>query len=139
MRDLHNNIKVSPAIDPAAIITGNATKTGKTIDTVGFDSLEFAVASGALTDGTYTSKLFESDTINEGTGALTNATEVADKDRLGDLPAFTAADDSAVKRVGYIGSKRYVRIDVVQAGATTGGFLAAVAIQGHAKIAPVAE
>jgi hypothetical protein len=43
-----------------------------------------------------------------------------------------------VKKVGYRGPKRYSRIKFVQTGATTGGFLAALAVQGHAKNAPVA-
>lgn len=135
MRDLHNNIKVSSAIPPAVIIAGNATKTGAIIDTLGFDSLEFAIHSGALTDAVYTPTVYEGDAAD-----MSDETAVADADLLNTeaLCTFILTDDNVVKRIGYTGSKRYVRLKVVQSGATTGGYMSAVAIQGHAKSAPVA-
>ena len=137
MRDLHSNIKVSPAIDPAVITAGNATLTSAIIDTAGYDSLEFAFCSGAVTDGTFTITVFEGDASNMSDEvAVTSSASL-----LGSAITFvgaTAADDSAVKRIGYRGNKRYVRVKAVQSGATTGGYLAAVAIQGAPMSAPVA-
>lgn len=134
-KDLHNNIKISPAIDPAAIIAGNATKAGAIIDTQGFESLEFAIVSGALTDATYTPIMNESDAAN-----MAGETAVADADMFGTEVAasFAEGDDSVIKKIGYRGNKRYVTLDVVQAGATIGGFLCVIAIQGHPRNAPVA-
>jgi hypothetical protein len=130
-KDLHNNVKLSPALNPGAAITGNATTTSAIIDTQGFESLEFAVQSGLITDGSFACTVYEGDAANMSDEAV--ATEL-----LGAAPAFAATDDNAVKKVGYRGSKRYVRLKVVQAGATAGGFLAATAVQGHARNAPVA-
>jgi hypothetical protein len=131
--DLHNNVKVSPALSPAAAITGNATTTGLTIDTVDYDSLEFAIQTGTVTDGQWAIQVFHGDASN-----MSDEAQCSAADLLGSAPTMLATDDNVVKKVGYRGSKRYVRIKAVQTGATTGGFLAAQAVQGHARVAPVA-
>lgn len=133
MRDLHNNINVARGISPASIISANGTTTGQTIDVADFDSLEFLFLAGAITDGTFTVTIYEGDTAN-----MSDEAAVADADLLGTEPVLTSADANAVKRVGYKGSKRYVRAKVVQTGATTGGFLSCIVLQGHPKTAPVA-
>ncbi len=133
-RDLHNNMKVEPSINPAAAITGNGTTTGATIDGDGHESVEHVLQSGAITDGTFTAQLWAGDAANMSDEAqVTAAGEL-----LGTVPSFAATDDNVVKRVGYRGSKRYTRIKVVQAGATSGGFLSATAVKGHPHVAPVA-
>ena len=133
-RDLHNNIKVEPSINPAAIITGNATTTGAIIDGDGYESVEHVLQSGAITDGSFTGQLFAGDAAN-----MSDEVQVTDpKELIGTVPAFTNAEDNTCKKVGYRGSKRYSRMKVVQAGATTGGFLAGHAVKGHPKVAPVA-
>lgn len=133
MRDLHNNINGARGISPAAIISANGTTTGQTVDVTEFNSLEFIFLSGAITDGTFTVTVYEGDASD-----MSDETAVADVDLLGTEPIFAATDDNTVKRVGYIGNKRYVRAKVVQAGATTGGFITCIAVQGHPKSAPVA-
>jgi hypothetical protein len=132
-KDLHNNIKVTPAINPAAAIAANGTTTSAIIDTQGFESLEMVAQSGVITDGTFTGTLFEGDAAN-----MSDEAAVAAGDLLGSNPVFAAAANNLTKKVGYRGNKRYVRIKFVQAGATTGGFLTAIAVQGAAKNAPVA-
>jgi hypothetical protein len=135
MRDLHSNIKVSPGIDPGAILT-DGTSTSATIDTAGYDSLEWLIVSGALTDGTFTATMYHGDASNMSDEAAVTSTDHI----LGTVSSFvgaTSADDSATKRFGYRGPKRYVRIKVVRASCSTGGYLCAVAIQGHPKSAPV--
>jgi hypothetical protein len=133
MRDLHNNLKFSRAISPAAILSANGTTTGQTIDVVEFGSLEFAFLAGAITDGTFTVTVYEGDESD-----MSDEAAVADGDLLGTEPVFTSADANTTKKVGYKGNKRYVRAKVVQAGATTGGFLSCLVVQGHPKTAPVA-
>jgi hypothetical protein len=133
MRDLHNNLNAVRGISPAAIISANGTTTSQTIDVVEYGSVEFIFLAGAITDGTFTVTLYEGDASN-----MSDEAAVADADLLGSEPALTSADANTVKRLGYIGSKRYVRAKVVQSGATTGGFLACAVVQGHPKRAPVA-
>ena len=127
MRDLHNNIAAVVAKTIAAI-TSNTTTSGATVDMQGYDACEFVVQSGTLTDGSYA--------INVQHGDLANASDMADAataDLVGAEPTFAATDDDKLKRVGYIGSKRYVRIQIVSTGTTTGGTLGAVAILGRER------
>lgn len=136
MQDLHSNVKTSRLISGAAAITGNGTTTSQTIDTKDYSSLELVLASGALTDGVLTGTVFHGDASN-----MSDEAACAAADLLGSAPVFdqgVGADANAVKRVGYRGNKRYVRIKFVQTGATSGGFLSGVAVQGHPRIAPVA-
>lgn len=136
MQDLHNNIKASRGISPQAITASDSTLTSEIIDTRGYGSTEFLFISGAVTDGTFTITVYESND-----SGMSGETAVADDDLLGTEPTFvgtTSADDNAVKKVGYIGSKRYVRAKAVQTGSSTGGYLVCVVVQGHPRVAPVA-
>lgn len=133
MKELHNNIKTSRVISPAAAITGNGTTTGEIIDTQGFHSHEFVFASGAITDGSFTLTVFEGDAAN-----MSDEAAVVAADLLGTVAAasFAATDDNVTKKIGYVGTKRYIRPKMVQADATSGGFLSAVCVQGHPRNAP---
>lgn len=125
MRDLHNLISAAIALNPAAI-TSNTTTNGTGVDLKGFESCDFAIASGTLTDGSYAVTVQESD--DNSTFA-----DAAAVDLLGSNPSFASTDDNVLKTVGYRGSKRYVRIKVVSTSVTTGGTVAAVAIRGRAR------
>lgn len=133
MRDLHHNIKVTNVIDPAAIKSGNAATAGAVIDTQGYESLEFLIEAGVLTDGTLTPSLTEGELADGSDG-----TAVPANDLLGTIAGatFAATDDSKTKTIGYRGGHRYVKLTVTQAGATTGGFYNAVAVQSHARNQP---
>lgn len=136
--DLHSYIKVSRALSPAAILTGNGTSTTQIIDRLNYESLTFLFAAGAVTDGTWTVTVYESSASD-----MTGETAVAAADLIGLAAAantftITTTDANTVKKVGYKGSKRYVRAKAVQTGATTGGFLAVVAVQSSPAYAPVA-
>lgn len=125
LRDLHNNISVEPALD-VAVITTDTTTAGDIIDTRSAEAVEFVIVSGTLTDGTYTPLVEDGDD-----SGLSDAAAVADADLLGTEAdaAFAATDDNAVKKVGYAGSKRYVRLSLVSASTTTGGTIGAVALK----------
>ncbi len=132
-RDLVNNIKVVQAIGPQAILAGNGTLTGATLDTQGFESNTIAVYSGTITDGTGTPTVYEGDQAN-----MSDEAAVAAADLIGSLTAFAATDDNVTKKVGYRGNKRYIRVKLVGAGQTTGGFFGAMYLQANARNNPVA-
>ena len=134
MKELHNNLKFTLAIGPV-VITGNGSTVGATIDTQSFGSLEFLLQSGVITDGGFTTEVYEGDAANMSDEAL-----VADAELLGTEAdaSFIVSDDSTTKKIGYRGNKRYVRLKLVQAGATTGGLMSVTAVQGRARNAPVA-
>lgn len=128
--DLHNNIKYVVAVqpyDPAA--TG--TKTGIVIDRSGYDSVEFVHMVGAIAATAFT----QTPVIFEGavTGTLTS---VADGDLIGTetlAKLSGGTTDNKTGKIGYRGTKRYVRMDLIIAGAATGFPAAVCALGGAAK------
>jgi len=133
-KDLHSNVKTSIAL-AVQNITTNTTTVGAVIDTLGFESLEFSIQSGTITDGTYALLLEEADVVG-----FTGSTVVPTANILGVLTGFVAADDDSVLRVGSIGKKQFQRLSIVSAGTTTGGTnFSAQAILGNPKTAPSAE
>lgn len=132
--DLHHQVKAAVALDSQTIST-DTTTNGNVIDTLDFESLEFLVLSGAITDGTYTLLLEESDEVTFGG----EETAVPADQILGDTVDFVAADDDAVRRIGSIGKKRFQRLSIVSTGTTSGGVFAALAVLGHPRNIAVAE
>lgn len=137
MQDLVSEVKASRLHSPAAIITGNGTTTSQIINRADFDSLSLLILLGAITDGQWVVTVYEGNAAN-----MSDESAVAAGDLLGLGGAATltivVGDANTVKKIGYRGSKQYVRFKAVQSGATTGGFLAATALQGHARVMPVA-
>jgi hypothetical protein len=131
-RDLHNNVKVTVGTAPIAL-TGNTTTNAATIDTQGFESLEIVIQSGVITDGTETPSFYEGDASN-----MSDESVIAATDLIGTMAAFAATDDGQIRKIGYKGNKRYVRVKLTGSGQTTGGLFSVLYIQGHAKNAPVA-
>lgn len=132
-RDFHHCCKTVVALAPQAI-AANGAKVGEIIDTAGFESVEFVIASGALTDGDYTPSFEEGDTAN-----LADTGAVAAGDLLGTLAGatFALADDKLTKKIGYRGAKRYVRLTVTAANiAGAGGLVGAIAVLGHPRTQP---
>lgn len=130
-RDLKNDIKIANALNIASITT-NTTTAGVEIDTQGYESVTFETITGARTDGTVTPLIQESDTSGSYSGS------VADDDLIGleaDAALSTAHSRS---RIGYIGSKRYVKLSLVSTNVTTGLTAGASVILGNPKSAPVA-
>lgn len=132
-KELYSSYKVSNALDTQAITT-DTTTNGDIIDTAEYGSLLFVIQSGTLTDGTYTVLIHEGDESN-----LSDASAVADADLTNTeaSASFAATDDNTVTKIGYVGSKRYVRLSLVSASTSSGGTLGAIAIQGSPITAPV--
>lgn len=132
--DLHSNVKQAVALDSQDITT-DTTTVGNIIDTVGFESLEYIIQSGVITDGAYALLLEEDDAVGFGSSSVVPADET-----LGVLTGFVAADDNAAKRVGSIGKKRFQRLSIVSTGTSTGATkMSSVAVLGNPQSAPVAE
>lgn len=131
MRDFHNALSVVNALSAATIAT-NTNSDGPTVDLQGYDSCELIARTGAWTDGAYALQVLESDASGSGFAAAP-ASSV-----LGGSPSIGAAN--TIARVGYIGTKRYVRLRVVSTGTTSGASLsatAALARQRHTGGQPV--
>jgi hypothetical protein len=117
--DLHNRLSFLRSNEPVTLTNLNTAQVGQIIDMVDLMSLEYVIAAGALTDAamTLTPLVEHGDASN-----LSDAAAVDDVDLLGTEAAaiFTQADDNAVKTVGYVGTKRYVRLTLTPAGNDAG-------------------
>lgn len=139
MRDLTNNLHVRQAIAPVAARTDNTAIVSSIIDIKDYDSLMFAISIGTNTDAdvTFTVLVEEGDVSN-----LSDAAAVADADLNGTeaLAGFQFDDDTEARKIGYRGSKRYVRLTITPANNGAGNiFVAALAILGHSHILPTAN
>lgn len=139
MRDLMNVIHTVNAIPPIAARTDNTAIVSSIIDTLGYDSCTFVLAIGTNTDANATFAV----TMDEGTASdLTGSNAVAAADLVGTyaLAGYTFGDDTETRKIGYIGTKRYVRLTVTPTGNDAGNiFLAGVAVLGHPSRVPTAN
>jgi len=130
-RDLKNDIKILNALNIATIST-NTTTAGVEIDTQGFESVTFEIITGARTDGTVTPLIQETDVSGSYSGSV-------DDDNLIGLEADEAINSAnARSKIGYVGSKRYLKLSLVSTAVTTGLTAGASVILGNPKSAPVA-
>lgn len=133
-QDLFSNLKELVALNTAAI-SSNTTTNGVVLDTAGYEGIMFVLHTGAWTDGTYTMALLEGDTNSP-------VSAVADDDLLpsgtGQEAAAALGAANSVAKIGYRGTKRYVRLTVVSTGVSTGATVGATAILGYPTNAPIA-
>lgn len=123
-KDLNKDIATATSLAPAA---RTATANGTGVDLQGFGSCAVVWNVGAITDGTHTPKLQESDDNS-------TFTDVAAADQSGTLAALVASTN---QEVGYLGRKRYVRAVITVTGSpSTGGVYAALVVRGGAKTLP---
>lgn len=124
-RSLHDNLQGRVVIPPQAG-GANGTVTGAEIDFAAADAEQYLIQLGAWTDGTHTFEFFHGDT----SGALVRvptedldakvAADLTDDAGNGEVVVSSAAKDNSVVQVGYIGGKRFGRVDYVKTGVTTG-------------------
>jgi hypothetical protein len=135
MRDSYSNIQPVGAASAVKAVTDNTTTVSAIVDTVDADSLTFLVATGTLADADATFAT----TIEHGDDSgLSDAEAVPAAQLLGTTSgaSFTFADDGVVKKIGYVGSKRYVRVTVTPSANTGSAPIAIVPILGHLHRAP---
>lgn len=122
-RDLHSKIVVATAFNTQTIGSVTTT-TGVIIDTDDYLGLEFVMLSGTITNGTFTVKLEDGDD-----SGLSDAADVDSDFLLGALPDISGSGESnRIRRVGYVGKKRYIRLSIVSTG-TVDGIISAIAIK----------
>ncbi len=134
MRDLHNNIAVKQALE--AIVVNNDTEgTGDTVDLRGYNAASLIVDVGESGDTLSGSvkhdlKLQHSDNASDWS-AVAQADVVGGTVDANGIFATIDADgeDGAIYRIGYVGSKRYIRLFCDTTGTHTNGTpMAAVAV-----------
>jgi hypothetical protein len=136
--DIHNYLDFKRAISPAAATVDNTAWVSQIVDTSGYGAVEFVAISGSLADAdaTFTVLIEDGDAAN-----LSDAATVASTELLGTaaLASFTFADDDKVRKIGYIGNKRYVRATITPANNTGNAFIAGLWILGKALLGPTSN
>lgn len=136
-RSIHHDIQVKRAISPVSE-SGTTALVSQIIDTSGYDSLEFIIATGSIADADATFTVLVEDGDNS---ALSDNAAVGDDFLVGTEAeaAFTFADDNEVRKIGYKGSKRYVRLTITPVNNSSAAVICAVAVLSHPNIAPVVQ
>ena len=116
MRDLANNLDFKRGLSPVAAVTNlNTPYVSQILDTKGLKGAVFAILIGANTDAdaTFTVLVEDGDVSN-----LSDNAAVADEYLNGTelLAGFQFDDDNEVRKIGYHGPKRYVRVTITPAG-----------------------
>jgi hypothetical protein len=126
MRDLMNNIDVKVAISPLATALADNTPSVSTIlDLLGCNSATLVIAAGNLVDADATFAV----TMDEGNVAnLSDAAPVAASQLVGSLAlaSFTFNEDNKCRKIGYAGSKRYIRATITPSNNTGAAPLSAL-------------
>lgn len=128
MRDSITGTQLKRVISPVSV-ADNTPLVGEIIDHQGYDAAAYLLLMGSLADAdaTFAVLLEERDTPSDG------FTPVADADMVsqtqGTAPetaaSFTFDHDNQVRKIGYIGSKRYTRLTVTPANNTGAALIAA--------------
>ena len=135
MRDLYSKIKVARALSPVSV-ADNTAAVSEIVDRVGYDSLVFVILLGSIADADATFAV----TMDEGDdSALSDASAVAAADLLGSYSGagFIFSSDNGVRKIGYKGAKRYVRLTITPSANASAALMAVGAILGHAYLEPV--
>jgi hypothetical protein len=141
MKDMLNAIHPVRAVSPVATAADNTPVVSQIIDrmmSVGFESLTFLIATGAIPDADATYAV----TMHHGDDpALADAALVPADQLVGTLAlaGFTFADDDKCFKVGYSGIKRYVRLTITPANNTGVTLICVIALLGHAHANPTAN
>jgi hypothetical protein len=144
MRDLANNIQCKRVLSSISGAGDNTAQVGQIIDVQGYDSLTYLINPGVLADADATFAVL----LEEGNAAnLSDAATVADGDMIsetvGTAPLTAASfqfdSDNQVRKLGYIGNKRYTRLTITPANNTGAWPIGVVAILGRSEQKPVVQ
>jgi hypothetical protein len=108
MRDLYHNIAVVQLLAPGDITTNDTYSS--IVDLQDFEQCDiivnFGVCTGATVNTYVTPILQESDSLTDaGFSSVSSSNYIGGLTKIDDL-----AEDNTVQHVGYIGSKRYLRV-----------------------------
>lgn len=110
-RDLMNDLDFKRGISPVATAADNTAIVSQILDMAPYDAAMFAILTGALpdVDATFAVTVDHGDVSN-----LSDAAAVPAEQLNGTLAlaGFIFSDDDKVRKIGYVGTKRYVRVTV---------------------------
>lgn len=124
MRDIMNNVDIKRAISPQAARTDNTAIVSQVADLRGYDGAMLGIDIGANTDANATfAVLIEDSDDNVSYSAVDdaylNGTEA--------LAGFQYDDDNEMRKIGYTGTKRYLRGTITPSGNDSGNIFVTAA------------
>ncbi len=144
MRDECNEKQVKRVISPVSGAADNTAQVGQIIDHQGYDAATYVLNIGSVADAdaTFTVLLEEGDQAN-----LSDAAAVADIDMISQLrgtapetaAGFQFDSDNQVRKLGYVGGKRYTRLTITPTNNTGAWLISAVCILEEAAREPVIQ
>lgn len=134
-RDGISRLNFLPALAPVAVaLADNTEQLTAAIDVRGCREAGFVIIAGTLEDAnaTFDVELRECDTSGG------SYTAVADADIVGTeaLASFTFAADGVCRKIGYKGSKGFIKLSITPSGNTGNAPLAVIAVLGELALEP---
>lgn len=119
MRDLCNNIDPKRGLSPIKQTNADTAFVSQILDTRGLKSATFVLLTGAITDTDVTFVVLAEEGDNS---ALSDNTAIADGNLLGTelLATPLLTDDNECFKLGFIDTKRYIRVTVTPTGNNSG-------------------
>lgn len=122
--DLANRIDLKRAISPVSV-ADNTAQVSQIFDMRGYSAVALAIALGSIADAdaTFTVLMEEGDASD-----LSDGSAVTDADLIGTeaLAGFQFDDDNECRKIGYVGSKRYIRATITPANNASAALLSAM-------------
>lgn len=119
MRDEFNCINPKRGISPQVQTNADTAFVSQILDTQGLKSATFILALGSITDTNVTFTVLAEEGDNS---ALSDNSAIADANLLGTEALATPlfSDDNKVFKLGFIDTKRYIRVTVTPSGNNSG-------------------
>lgn len=131
MRDGLSQTQVKRVLSPVSVADTTA-QVGQIIDHLGYDKALYVILTGSIADvdATFTVLLEEGDASN-----LSDAAAVADADMVSQSSSapetaagFQFDDDNEVRKLAYVGTKRYTRLTITPVANASAAVLAAACV-----------
>lgn len=138
MRDIVSHLDFKRGISPAAPGSDNTALVSQILDRLGYESAAFVILTGQLADADATFAV----TVEHGDAAnLSDAVAVPADQLNGTLSgaSFDFAADDKVRKIGYVGGRRYVRVTITPSGNSGSAPIAGLWVLGHPNNAPTAR
>jgi hypothetical protein len=138
MRDLFSHINPKRGLSPQKQTNLDTAFVSEILDTRGLKSATFVLLTGGLTDTNATFTVLAEEGANS---ALSDNTAIDDANLLGTeaLAAPLFSDDDKCFKLGFIDTKRYIRVTVTPSGNNSGDINIAGVWITEPQIAPAAN
>ncbi len=136
-KDIYSDLSPKVSIKPQ-FINSNTTVTGTGVDLQGFEGALVVITAGTIA-GSSSANVYTPE-VQESNSSDTGFTAVADADLVGTEAAavHNGGTDSTCLKIGYTGTKRYIRVVLTTTAFTTaGGYIGADIIKGAPHVGAV--